>query len=322
MGGQAARRRLPARRERERSVNVAAIDIGTNSCRLLIVDAGGATLVRQSDITRLGAGVDATGRLDDVATERTIDQLRRYRGVLDHHHVGRGRAVATSAVRDAANGAGFLDAAEHALGIRPELLSGDEEGRLAFAGATAGRTDEGPVLVIDVGGGSTEFIVGEGGGSVEAISIDIGCVRLTEAEFHHDPPRPEELSNAVGAAQQAVEEATLLVPAIAAARTVIGVAGTVTTMAAIELGMNTYDRDRINGFHLTRAAAEDVFRTMATESLADRVHNPGLRADRADVIVAGCAIVVSVFRHLHLSQMIVSEDDLLDALADSVRRSP
>jgi exopolyphosphatase/guanosine-5'-triphosphate,3'-diphosphate pyrophosphatase len=204
------------------------------------------------------------------------------------------------------------------VGAPVELLSGDEEGRLAFAGATAELDPaDGPFLVLDIGGGSTELIVGTS--EVEAVrSLDLGCVRLTEKHLEGDPPAAEELSNAIGEATLLFEDLLREVPAFTQARTLVGVAGTVSTVAAVEIGLAEYDRDRIHHFDLTRAATEDVFRTLATEALADRLHNPGLEAARADVIVGGCCVLVSAMRTLGADHLLVSESDILDGLVASL----
>ena len=301
---------------------VAALDCGTNSTRLLVASGGPGGALEELDrrmvITRLGAGVDARGALDPAAVERTLDVLRGYRRVMDEHGVERVRASGTSAVRDAADGDAFLAAAAEVLGAPVELLSGDEEGRIAFAGATADLdAAEGPFLVVDIGGGSTEFIVGttEPDGLV---SVDVGCVRLTERFLHSDPPRPEELSAAISVTEAHLEDVVRILPATREARCLVGVAGTVTTVAAVELGLHEYDRSRTHHFRLTRAAAEDVFRTLATEARADRVHNPGLEEARADVIVGGCCVLVAVLRFFGADELLVSEADLLDGLARSL----
>jgi exopolyphosphatase/guanosine-5'-triphosphate,3'-diphosphate pyrophosphatase len=300
---------------------VAALDMGTNSTRILVAeprDGRLAVLERHNTITRLGQGVSASGRLADEAVERTVACLRSYRELLDRHGVDRVRIAATSAARDAANRDALFDAAEAVIGVRPELLTGDEEGRLAFTGATRELDPAlGPFLVVDIGGGSTEFIVGTE--AVEGVmSVDVGCVRLTEKFIEHDPPRPEELTACISLTDAYIEDVVRELPAVAEARTLVGLAGTVTTVAAVEIGLATYDRDRIHHFHLTREAAEDVFRTLATESRADRVHNPGLEEARADVIVGGCCVLVALFRRLGFDEMLVSESDILDGLALSL----
>jgi exopolyphosphatase / guanosine-5'-triphosphate,3'-diphosphate pyrophosphatase len=302
-----------------RAVSVAAIDCGTNSTRLLVTDDDGRILERLMRITRLGQGVDANRKLAPEAVERTIAVLREYRQVMDRFDVKRVRMTATSAARDASNRDEFFDAAEAVLGVRPELLTGDEEGRLSFAGATAELDPEdGPYLVVDIGGGSNEFAVG----AAEAegvLSLDIGCVRITEQYIESDPPAPEELSQAISVVHAYLEDVEREVPQSLGARRLVGLAGTVTTMAAVEIGLQEYDRDRIHHFVLTRAAAEDVFRTLATEARAERIHNPGLEEARADVIVGGAAILVTIMRHFDFQECLVSEADILDGLAATLR---
>lgn len=300
------------------SAAVAAIDCGTNSVRLLVQGPDGRALERLMRITRLGAGVDRNGRLEAAAIERTLAVLREYRGVIDRHGVERLRVAATSAARDAVNRDDFFDAVAEIVGVRPELLSGDEEGRLSFLGATAELDPaRGPFLVVDIGGGSTEFAYGTT--ACEAtISVDMGCVRMTEAYLHHDPPLPEELLAAISVADVHLDDVLRAIPGAAGAATFVGLAGTVTTAAAVEIGLATYDRDRIHHFVLTKDAAEDVFRTLATEPLADRVHNPGLEPARADVIVGGMCVLVAIMRRLGFTECLVSEADILDGLAMSI----
>ncbi|HVM04116.1 MAG TPA: Ppx/GppA phosphatase family protein [Acidimicrobiales bacterium] len=296
----------------------AAIDCGSNSTRLLVGDGGPRPIERLMTVTRLAQGVDAARRLAPDAIERTLAVLRGYRAVMDRHGVERVRMAATSAVRDAENRDQFLDAAEAVVGVRPDLLAGDEEGRLSFAGATAGLDPAGgPYLVVDIGGGSTEFVVGTDA-PVGVVSVDVGCVRITERYLHSDPPSPLELSQAITVMHAHLRDVKRELPAVVEARRLVGLAGTVTTMAAVEIGLPVYDRDRIHHFVLTREAAEDVFRTLATESRADRAHNPGLEEARADVIVGGAAILVAVMRHFDLDECLVSESDILDGLLDSV----
>ncbi len=303
-------------------MRVAAIDIGTNSTRLLVADVDDplgdlVTIERRMTITRLGQGVDESRRLHPDAIERTVAALREYRSVIDEvGGVSAIRATATSAARDASNRDAFFDPAAEVLGVMPELLSGAEEARASFLGATTGVADiaPGPYLVVDIGGGSTEFVVGttepEG-----LISVDIGCVRITEAWLHSDPPTAEELSQAVHVVREHLADVVREVPGVRTAATLIGLAGTVSTMAMIEQGLAAYDRDRVHHFRLTHAAAEDAFRTLATEAIADRRHNPGLEPGRVDVIVGGAVILVSIMRMLGFNEMLVSEADILDGLA-------
>jgi exopolyphosphatase/guanosine-5'-triphosphate,3'-diphosphate pyrophosphatase len=300
-------------------VSIAAIDCGTNSTRLLVATDDGRTLERLMRITRLGQGVDATRRLAPDAIARTVSVLREYRSVMDRFGVTKVRMTATSAARDSSNRDEFFDAAEAVIGARPELLPGEEEGRLSFAGATAELDPaDGPFLVVDIGGGSTEFVVG----TTEAegvVSVDIGCVRMTEKFILSDPPAPEELSQTISVVHAYLEDVRRELPAVKDARRLVGLAGTVATMAAVEIGLREYDRDRIHHFVLTRAAAEDVFRTLATESRADRIHNPGLEEARADVIVGGAAILVAIMRNFDFEECLASEADILDGLVASQR---
>lgn len=296
---------------------VAAVDCGTNSVRLLVSD-GSRTLSRLMRITRLGRGVDASGRLDPAAIDRTIDVLGDYRAEMDRLGVTRARVAATSAARDAANSDEFFTRAEEVLGVRPELLSGEEEAQASFRGATAGLDPaDGPFVVVDIGGGSTEFAVG--GRQLEAsVSVDMGCVRMTERFLHHDPPLPEELANCLSVVQQHLQDVERALPGVSAPSRFIGLAGTITNVAAVEIGLAVYDPDRIHHFTLDRAAAEDVFRTLATEPIVDRVHNPGLEEARADVIVGGCCVLVQVFRSFGFEECLVSESDILDGLVMSL----
>jgi len=305
---------------------VAAIDIGTNSVRLLVAERGASgalvTLDRRMRITRLGQAVDATGRLDPEAIDRTIAVLEEYRGVIDDLFASGAdrpiRMAATSAARDAANRDEFFDRAEAAIGVRPELLSGEEEGNLSFVGATADLDPAlGPFLVVDIGGGSTEFSYGST--HCEAsLSTEMGCVRFTEKYLEHDPPRPEELLAALSVTEAFVDDVRQAIPQVDEARTFVGLAGTVSTAASVELGLAVYDRDRIHHLDLTKAQVEDVFRTLATETRAERLENPGLEEARADVIVGGMCIFVMIMRRLSLETCLVSEADILDGLALSL----
>jgi exopolyphosphatase/guanosine-5'-triphosphate,3'-diphosphate pyrophosphatase len=303
---------------------VGAIDIGTNSVRLLVADVDGSgetaslePLDRRMRITRLGQGVDESRRLKPEAIDRTLDVLREYRSALDELGVERTRATATSAARDATNRDDFFGPATDVLHFEPELLPGAEEARLSFLGATAGIDEPAPYLTVDIGGGSTEFVVGthepEG-----LISVDTGSVRITEQYLPSDPPAPEELSEAVSVVRAHLADVEREVPAVREAATLIGLAGTVTTVAAVELGLAEYDPTRIHHYRLSRADAEEVFRTLATEPLVQRRHNPGLDPGRVDVIVGGTLILVTTMRTFDFNEMLVSEADILDGLARSI----
>ena len=299
----------------------AAIDIGTNSTRLLVAeiarpDAAVVAIDRRMTITRLGQGVDANRRLVPDAIDRTVAALASYREAIDAAGgVDAIRATATSAARDAANRDDFFTAAHAALGVTPELLSGQEEARLSFLGATTGLAAiaPAPYLVVDIGGGSTEFVVGTDGPE-GLMSVDIGCVRITEAWLHGDPPTAEELSQAVHVVREHIADVIREVPEVRTAKTLVGLAGTVSSFAMVEQGLAEYDRDRVHHFRLTKTAAEDVFRTLATEAIADRRHNPGLEPGRVDVIVGGAVILVTVLRTLGFEEMLTSESDILDGL--------
>ncbi|MFN8051064.1 MAG: Ppx/GppA phosphatase family protein [Acidimicrobiales bacterium] len=297
----------------------AAIDIGTNSVRLLIGD-GTTSDERLMRITRLGRGVDATGRLDPAGIDATLAALRDYREVMDRFELAGVRVTATSAARDAANRDDFFGPAAEIVGTELELLSGEDEARLSFLGATAELDPlDGPFLVVDIGGGSTEFAVGRAGDdgviAFEAgVSIDVGCVRMTERYLHSDPPDPAELSSCLSVLQLHWDDVRVAVPGAFEAATLVGLAGTVVNVAAVELGLAAYDRNATHHFVLTKEAVEDVFRTLATETLADRKHNPGLEEARADVIVGGLCVLVSIMRNFGFDECLVSESDILDGL--------
>jgi exopolyphosphatase/guanosine-5'-triphosphate,3'-diphosphate pyrophosphatase len=303
-------------------VKVAGIDMGTNSTRLLVGeidhrDGALVTLDRRMTITRLGEGVDASRQLAPAAIERTLAALREYRSAIDAlGGVDAIRATATSAARDATNRDDFFGPAAEIIGTELELLPGAEEAALSFLGATndLGGAADAPYLVVDIGGGSTEFVVGTTEPEA-AMSVDVGCVRITEAWLHSDPPAPEELSQAVHVVREHVVDVMREIPEVKNAKTLIGLAGTVTTVAAIELGLAEYDRDRIHHLRLSREAVEDVFRTLATEAAAERRHNPGLEPERVDVIVGGAVVLASIMRAFEIEEMVVSEADILDGLA-------
>ncbi|MBI2705538.1 MAG: Ppx/GppA family phosphatase [Actinobacteria bacterium] len=301
----------------------AAIDVGTNSVRLLVAEPGPepgrhVTIERLMRITRLGKGVDANKGLDPSAIDRTLAVLREYRELMDGLGVERVRMTATSAARDAANRDDFFGPAGAIIGVPAELISGEQEGRLSFRGATSDLDPaDGPFLVVDIGGGSTEFVSGTV--DVEGVlSCDIGCVRLSEKFLHHDPPLPEELAQCLSLTEVYLSDVKRELPASVDAKTFVGLAGTITTAAAVEMGLAEYDRDRIHHFRLTHAAAEDVFRTLATERYEDRIANPGLEKERADVIVGGMCVLVMIMRAFGFGACLVSEADILDGLVATV----
>jgi exopolyphosphatase/guanosine-5'-triphosphate,3'-diphosphate pyrophosphatase len=307
---------------------VAAVDCGTNSTRLLIVDDHGSVLDRQMRITRLGQGVDATRTLSPDALARTVSVLREFRGLMDLHGVVRARVVATSAVRDATNAQEFLAAALDATGVRPEILSGLEEGALSFAGATAHVPPElvgpGPVLVVDIGGGSTELAAAtlrpgpRRLRGVAAVSLDVGCVRVTERFLHHDPPWPDELADARRTVDAQLAGAASVLPPLAPGGLLIGLAGTVSTLGALDQRLDRYRREAIHHAVLGRDKVEHWLQILAAEDSRARLSRPGMVEGRADVIVGGVLILDAVMAAFERDACLVSEDDILDGLAASL----
>jgi exopolyphosphatase / guanosine-5'-triphosphate,3'-diphosphate pyrophosphatase len=299
--------------------NVAAVDIGTNSVRLLIADESGHQLERPMHITRLGQGVDVTGRLAPEAIARTCAVLEQYRVLAERHGATRMRATATSAARDAQNSAEFFDAAERALGVRPELLSGEEEARLSFSGATAGlAADAGPFLIIDLGGGSTELVFGDT--QPEAlVSLQLGCVRMTERHLKTDPPTTAELEACFSDVERELGKASGI--EAARARRVIGLAGTVTALSAMQLGLTRYDATRTHHSTLTLLEVEAAFHQLSRVNVVER-RRLLVEPARAEVIVGGAAVLLTLMRHFAIAELLVSEHDILDGLAASLRVTP
>ena len=302
--------------------NVAAIDIGSNSTNLLVVDTAGKELVRQVNVTALGEGVARTGVLSPAAIERTLRVIESYARITAEHDAEL-HITGTAACRMASNTAEFFARVQTVAGRLPRVLSADDEARLAWHGAVASLPEiDGNTMVIDIGGASTELTVGTPQFEViESVSMPFGVVTITEAELHGDPPRAEELSNAISMVGDAVDNAAIERPVLGDAARVIGVAGSIVTIAAIELGLREFDSSRLHGMQLSKDAAEDVFRTLATERLADRVHNPGLPVERAGVIVGGCCILVAIMRRLGLDHITVSTHNLLDGVAQEALRA-
>jgi exopolyphosphatase/guanosine-5'-triphosphate,3'-diphosphate pyrophosphatase len=290
-------------------LNVAAIDIGTNSVRMLILE-GGSEVERRVEVVGLGSGVDSKGRLKASAIERTLEALSSFRSSIDGHRVTRVRAVATSASRDAANVDEFLDSAELVLGVRPGVISGDEEASLSHEGVVAAFAGSGPALVIDVGGGSTEFVLGDSKAE-HAASIDIGSVRLTDRMLS-DRPAGED---AVAAAQEHVaglfEDVAFPFPP----QQGFGAGGTFTSLAAIHLGLQSYDRSLVHGSTLSVEALESLVHWLATMTIAETEQIPSLDPLRAPVILSGAVVAHSAVRTSGLGAVTVSEHDLLDAVA-------
>jgi exopolyphosphatase/guanosine-5'-triphosphate,3'-diphosphate pyrophosphatase len=300
-------------------VRVAAIDIGTNSVLLLVADVSAQAvrpLVQRAVVTRLGQGVDQSSSLQEQAVSRTLEALRRFATEIASAGVVRTAAVATSALRDASSSADFLSRAQAVLGVAPRIISGAEEAQLTFDGALLGlgisRADIG---MFDVGGGSTEVMTGRadenGAGRLEqAVSIDVGCVRLTERLCTHDPPTSDELDAIRRFVQRQLQSAPSL-----AGRPLIGVAGTVTTLAAVIGDVYPYDGDRIHGSQLTRTALHHALTRLAAMPLAARRQIPALEPGRADVIVAGAAVVDELLEWAGAERLVVSDRGIRWGLA-------
>ncbi|MCA1822118.1 MAG: exopolyphosphatase [Pseudonocardiaceae bacterium] len=307
-------------------VRVAAIDCGTNSIRLLVADLTDSKLVdvhREMRIVRLGQDVDATGRLAPDAVERTRVALADYADITRRSDAQRVRMVATSATRDAANREDFFSMVRQTLGTDAEVITGDEEARLSFTGAVGDLNPaDGPFVVVDVGGGSTEVVLGDWDGIsakvTAARSVNVGCVRITERHLRSDPPTPDEISAARPFAAQTLHEAFADVP-VDKARSWVGVAGTVTTLSAVAQRLSGYDPERT---HLSRLSLEQV-RGTAENLLASthqqRAANPVIHPGRVDVIAGGALIVAVLAEELHaragIAELVVSEHDILDGIA-------
>jgi len=303
---------------------VAAIDCGTNSIRLLVADLPGAgdgtgalvDVLRRMEIVRLGQGVDRTGRLAPAAIERTRLVLAGYAAQIAALGAGRVRMVATSATRDAANAADFHEMVRATLGVPAEVVTGEAEARLSFDGAVRGLAAPPPYLVCDIGGGSTEFVLGATG-VLAACSIDVGCVRMTERHLRSDPPTPAQIAAASADIGAAVDDALAAVGAHRAA-TVVGLAGSVTTVAALALGLRRYDPDLIHHSRLSTVDVERVAADLLGMSRAQRLELPVMHPGRADVIGAGALILRVVMARTGAPGLVVSEHDILDGIAWSL----
>jgi len=301
-----------------------ALDCGTNSTRLLIETAAGEVLSRQMRITRLGAGVDAGGSLADDAVDRSLRVLEEYRTLMDRYGVTAGRLVATSAARDASNGPAFLAEASAITGVDAEILSGDEEGRLSFLGAMADiEPSVGDDVVLDIGGGSSELVV-DADGAMAAFSMQVGCVRLTERCLQSDPPSPGQLDDARAVADEALEGAIRAIPALGALRPksrLVGLAGTVATLAQLELGLDDYDRSQVHHLWMDLDRIVEWTDDLAAEASATRALRPGMVPGREDVIVGGLIVLVASIERLGLTGCLTSESDILDGLILSLQGS-
>jgi exopolyphosphatase / guanosine-5'-triphosphate,3'-diphosphate pyrophosphatase len=298
-------------------VRLAAVDVGTNSTRLLVADVADGVIVaeqaREMVITRLGKGVDRSGRFDPGALARTLEVLAGYAEACRRLGVERRRVVATSATRDAADRQRFLDGVRELLGVEAEVLSGQAEAAATYRGATAGLGGDRPTLVVDIGGGSTELISGHGAAARAMVSLDIGCVRLFERHLHTDPPTAAEaaaLRTDVAAHLDRVGEA--LDPA--AAERVVGVAGTVTTVTAIALGLEAYDPRRIHLATVDAAQIAAAADKLTAMTVAERAALPVMARGREDVIAAGALLLDELVHRFQISQVVASEADILDGV--------
>ncbi|MGW3623540.1 Ppx/GppA phosphatase family protein [Streptomyces sp. NPDC000880] len=300
---------------------VAAIDCGTNSIRLLVADADPAAgelvdLDRRMTIVRLGQGVDRTGRLAPEALERTFAACREYAAVIKKHGAEKIRFVATSASRDASNRDDFVRGVIDIVGVEPEVITGDQEAEFSFTGATRELPGHEERLVVDIGGGSTEFVVGHE--EVEAArSVDIGCVRLTERHIRHDPPTPDEVAAMRADIEAALDLAEETVP-IREAQTLIGLAGSVTTVAAIALGLDEYDPTRIHHARIPYAQIKAVSEALLKADHEQRSAHPVMHPGRVDVIGAGALVLLAIMERIGVPEVVVSEHDILDGIAWSI----
>jgi exopolyphosphatase/guanosine-5'-triphosphate,3'-diphosphate pyrophosphatase len=300
-------------------MRVAVVDIGTNTTRVLIADVEDGhvkQLERRTKVTRLGEGVDSTGRLADAAIERVTDRLADYKRLIDELQPERTIALATSATRDAANGDEFRQMLHDRFGLDAHIIPGEEEARLTFLGATAARpAGDGPLVVIDIGGGSTEYVIGEAGSDPTfRVSTQAGSVRHTERHLHEDPPSDEDLLNLRAALRSILEEA---IPAEEreGIEGGIAVAGTPTSLAAIDQQLDPYDPAKVDGYGLLREAVERMLHELAAVPLEQRKQITGLHPDRAPTIIAGTAILLESMLLFDLGSVEVSEADILHGAA-------
>ena len=298
---------------------IAVVDLGTNSTRLLVADVAGdgslTELERRSEVTRLGDGVDATGRLSGEAVDRVLTCLAGYREIADEANAGRRIAVATSALRDSSNGEEFQQRVRSEVGFDIRTISGDEEARLTFLGATAGRGAGPPTLVVDIGGGSTEYVVGEAGfAPTFHVSTRLGSVRQTERHIRSDPPAYEEMA-ALAAAAREIIAAGVPQQVLTETNAGMAVAGTATQLAFVDQRLESHDRGKVHGYRLLLGECERILARLAAVPLAERRQVPGLDPDRAPTIVAGATIMVESMRLFGLDYVEVSEADILHGSA-------
>jgi len=309
-------------------VRVAAIDCGTNSIRLLIADIENGTLtdvVRTMVIVRLGEGVDKTGEFSQAALARTFAAIETFALLISQHQPERVRFVATSASRDVLNRSEFMDGVLSRLGIEPDIISGDEEAELSFLGATADLVNEqeppaAPYLVVDIGGGSTEFVLGTTGPTA-AISTNVGCVRMTERHLISDPATPPEIAAAIADIDAAIDLAYQSVP-ISQAHSLIGLAGSVTTVAAIALGLSEYDSIAIHGSRISALDVHRVTGELLAMTRAQRAKLGPMHEGRIDVIGSGALVLDRIMIRTGLGEVVVSERDILDGIARGLISNP
>jgi exopolyphosphatase / guanosine-5'-triphosphate,3'-diphosphate pyrophosphatase len=302
---------------------IAVVDLGTNSTRLLVAEVDGGQVEeheRRTVVTRLGQGVEATGRLADEAIARVSEALAAYRELIDRLGAERIVAVATSAMRDAENGPAFRDEIRERFGIDARTISGDEEARLTFLGATAGREAASDTLVIDIGGGSTEYVTGRAGSDPSFhVSTRMGSVRFTERHLNSDPPDHEEMTALADDVRGVVEGD---VPEETRARVELGiaVAGTATNLAAIDQELDPYDPEKVHGYRVKLGACERIVAQLAALPVAERREVTGLHPDRAPTIVAGAVILLESMRAFDLEEVEISETDILHGAALAASR--
>jgi exopolyphosphatase/guanosine-5'-triphosphate,3'-diphosphate pyrophosphatase len=303
---------------------VAALDCGTNSLRLLVADIEGSSLVdieRRMEIVRLGEGVDQTGQLSEAALERTFTVLDEYAATIRAMEVERVRMVATSASRDASNRELFVEGVRDRLGVPPEVVTGDEEASLSFVGATRELDGAGtltpPYLVVDIGGGSTEFVLGDDGGLRAARSVDVGCVRLTERHLRNDPPTSAQIEAATADVEAAIDLAGRVVD-VGAAATLVGLAGSVTTVVALGLGLTEYDPAAIHHARMSADQVHSVTASLLAATRAERAAIPVMHPGRVDVIGGGALVLDTIMRRCGFSEVVASEHDILDGIAFSM----
>lgn len=302
---------------------VAAIDCGTNAIRLLIASVDGAghlqELVREMRIVRLGEGVDATGAFSQAALARTFAACEEYADLITSHRVRATRFAATSASRDVSNREAFIAGVQARLGVAPDVISGTEEAELSFLGAVRGlrQAPPAPILVVDIGGGSTEFVLGSREDDAwrldDSMSVDVGCVRMTERHLHGDPPTGQEIARVAADLNRALDQVQARMP-IEQAAGLVGLAGTVTTVAAMAMDLGAYDADLLHGAVIAAAQVSEVTGRLLAMSRKQRAALPFMHPGRVDVIAGGAMVLEAVMRRTGHAEVIVSECDLLDGI--------